>query len=164
MLEDSRLAGERPSFRRMVWRRAGNRPYDAALTSAVATFPTLPGIAPFAAEDLPMPFRRITALAAVSVTVLLLASCGSSKVHGTVTEKEYKPARTTWTTEPVTKRQCTTSRSNGKTKRSCRTVRTGTHRVSHRHPACWQIELNDDAHELCISKSRWDKVRVGDRW
>ncbi|MEV7232544.1 hypothetical protein AB0N06_00650 [Streptomyces sp. NPDC051020] len=111
-----------------------------------------------------MPFRRIAALAAVPVAVLLLAACGSSEVHGTITEKEYKPARTTWKTEPVTKRACTTSRSNGKTKKSCRTVRTGTHRVSHRRPACWQIELDDDAHELCISKSRWKKVRVGDRW
>ncbi|MFG2557832.1 hypothetical protein [Streptomyces sp. NPDC048496] len=43
-------------------------------------------------------------------------------------------------------------------------MRTGTHRVSHRRPARWQIELDDDAHELCISKSRWHKVRVGDRW
>jgi hypothetical protein len=49
----ARLAGERPSFRRMVWRRAGSRPYDAALISAVATFPTRPGIAPFVAEDRP---------------------------------------------------------------------------------------------------------------
>lgn len=142
-----------------------SRPYDGALTSAVAKYPIWPGIAAFIdAEDLPMPIRRIAALAAVPATVLLLVACGSSKVHGTITEKEYKPARTTWTTESVTKRECTTSRRGGKTKRSCHTVQTGTHRVPHRHPACWQIELDDDAHELCIAKARWDKVRVGDRW
>ncbi|MFF1834589.1 hypothetical protein ACFVXE_10355 [Streptomyces sp. NPDC058231] len=111
-----------------------------------------------------MPVRRIAALAAVPLTALLLAACGSSAVHGKITEKEYKPARTTWSTESVTKRECTTSRSKGRTKRSCRSVRTGSHRVPHRHSACWQIELDNDAHELCIAKSKWDKVRVGDRW
>ncbi|MEU9057347.1 hypothetical protein AB0D13_00260 [Streptomyces sp. NPDC048430] len=43
-------------------------------------------------------------------------------------------------------------------------MKTGTKRVSHREPECWQIELNDDEHELCISHARWDKVRVGDKW
>ncbi|SCE27217.1 hypothetical protein [Streptomyces sp. PpalLS-921] len=112
-----------------------------------------------------MPIRRnATVLAAISVAVLLLAACGSSDVHGTITEKEHKAARTTWSTEPVTKRQCTTTKKNGTSKKSCSTVKTGTKRVSHREPECWQIELDDDRHELCIAKSRWDKVRVGDRW
>ncbi|MEU9357073.1 hypothetical protein AB0D35_02970 [Streptomyces sp. NPDC048301] len=108
--------------------------------------------------------RRLSALVAIPVAALVLTACGGGEVHGTITEKEHKPARTTWTTEPVKKRQCTTTRKNGKSKESCRSVKTGTKRVSHRKPECWQIELDDDAHELCISKSKWDKVRVGDKW
>ncbi|WP_326697571.1 hypothetical protein OG909_09630 [Streptomyces sp. NBC_01754] len=108
--------------------------------------------------------RNAPFFTAIPVAVLLLAACGSNGVHGTITEKEHKAARTTWTREPVTERRCTTAKSNGTSKKSCRTVKTGTKRVSHRKPECWQIELDDDKHELCIPKSRWDKVRVGDRW
>ncbi|MFD8685526.1 hypothetical protein [Streptomyces sp. NPDC059651] len=111
-----------------------------------------------------MPARRIAALALLPVAALLLAACGSDDVHGTITEKEHKRAGTTYVTKPVTKRTCSTTRSNGKSKKSCRTVSDGTRRVAQHHDACWQIELDDDKHELCISKSKWDKVRVGDKW
>ncbi|MFJ8640016.1 hypothetical protein [Streptomyces sp. NPDC093610] len=111
-----------------------------------------------------MSVRRMAALTAIPVAVLLLAACGRDEVHGTITEKEHKAAHTTWSSKPVTKRQCTTSRKDGRSKKSCRTVKTGSKRVPHREPECWQIELNDDEHELCISKSRWNKVRVGDKW
>lgn len=109
--------------------------------------------------------RSIAALAAVPVAVLLLAACGSDPVHGTITEKEYKRGTTTYTTEPVTRSECSTTRKNGKTKKSCHQVKTGTtKRVEHHKKECYQIELDNDAHELCISKSKWDKVRVGDKW
>ncbi|WP_328721584.1 hypothetical protein OHT52_20175 [Streptomyces sp. NBC_00247] len=111
------------------------------------------------------PFRRIAALAAAPVAVLILTACGGDPVHGTITEKEYKRGSTTYTDEPVTRSECSTTRKNGKTKKSCHQVKTGaTKRVEHRKKECYQIELDNDAHELCISKSKWDKVRVGDKW
>ncbi|NUU23332.1 MAG: hypothetical protein HOV68_17745 [Streptomycetaceae bacterium] len=108
-------------------------------------------------------------LAAATVAALaLLAGCGSAAPHGTVTEKEYKPGKTTWSTEPKTKKVCsTTTRGSGQnrtTSRSCKTVTTGTKRVKHYTPACWQIELDDDAHELCVSQREYDAVQVGDEW
>lgn len=111
------------------------------------------------------PLRRIAALAAAPVAVLLLTACGGNGVHGTITEKEYKAAATTYTNEPVTRRECSSTRKNGKTKKSCHQVKTGaTKRVAHRKDECYQIELDHDAHELCISKKKWNKVRVGDKW
>ncbi|WP_327175896.1 hypothetical protein OG599_11565 [Streptomyces sp. NBC_01335] len=109
--------------------------------------------------------RRIAALAAASVAVLLLSACGADPVHGTITEKEYKRSTTTYTNEPVTRSECSSTRKNGKTKKSCHQVKTGaTKRVAHHKDECYQIELDNDAHELCISKSKWNKVRVGDKW
>ncbi|MGW2837991.1 hypothetical protein ACWCWD_09360 [Streptomyces sp. NPDC001493] len=109
--------------------------------------------------------RRIAALAVAPVAALLLAACGGGAVHGTITEKEYKRGTTTYTNEAVTRSECSTTRKNGKTKKSCHQVKTGaTKRVEHHKKECYQIELDNDAHELCISKSKWDKVRVGDKW
>ncbi|WP_405459481.1 hypothetical protein OG786_20100 [Streptomyces sp. NBC_00101] len=111
------------------------------------------------------PLRRIAALAVAPFAVLLLTACGGNDVHGTITEKEYKAATTTYTDEAVTRSQCSTTRKNGKSKKSCHNVKTGaTKRVAHRKDECYQIELDNDAHELCISKKKWNKVRVGYKW
>lgn len=112
--------------------------------------------------------RRPAALAAALVTALLLAGCGGSDpVHGKVTEKEYDRARTTWSTETKTKRVCTTSRRrSGKrttTSRTCHNVSTGTKRVAHRHPECWELDL-DTGRDICVSEHTWRTTDVGDHY
>ncbi|GHA01050.1 hypothetical protein ACFOOM_12435 [Streptomyces echinoruber] len=107
-------------------------------------------------------------LAAVAAAgLLLLAGCGSSQPHGTVTGKDYEAARTTWHTVTTTKRVCTTSsRRVGKstsTVRSCRTVPTGIRRVAGYRPACWQLELST-GDEVCVSEHTWRTTHVGDHY
>lgn len=109
------------------------------------------------------------AVAVATLAVLALAGCGTAEEpHGQVTQKEHKLATTTWKTVPKTKRVCesktTGSGKSKRTKQSCKTINVGTKRVPHRTPECWQIELNHDEHELCVSKEEYDAVKVGDDW
>jgi hypothetical protein len=115
--------------------------------------------------------RRLLAAVCAALTIAaLVTACGTSgsAVHGRVTAKDYEPARTTWITQPTTRRTCTTTtRRSGKKKkrtaRSCRTVRTGRHRVTHHTPACWLLQL-DTSVTVCATSTRWHHTHVGDQY
>ncbi|HET6636787.1 MAG TPA: hypothetical protein VFH77_17350 [Streptomyces sp.] len=112
-------------------------------------------------------FSRARILAAAVTAGLLLAGCGASGPHGTVTGKEHDPAQTHWRTVAKTKRVCTTtSRRTGKTtsrSRSCRTVPDGTRRVADHSPECWELEL-DTGDEVCVSEDTWRATAIGDQY
>lgn len=109
-----------------------------------------------------------TAAFTVAAVVALgsLTACGD-QMHGTVTEKEYKPAKQGWKTVPETRRECSTPPrppgSSAPPARSCRTIQIGTKRVPHTTPACWQIELDGDR-DVCVDRERFEGTDVGDTW
>ncbi|GAA2107760.1 hypothetical protein [Streptomyces synnematoformans] len=113
-----------------------------------------------------MSARTAAASAAAIAALALLAACGSD-LHGTVTEKEYEPAKTSWKTVPETRQECTTStKRSGKTSRrvrSCKDIQVGTKKVRHTAPACWEIELDHDR-DVCVSKQKFEATSVGDEW
>ncbi|MFJ2004745.1 hypothetical protein [Streptomyces chartreusis] len=104
---------------------------------------------------------RPLAAAAAATGFLLLASCGVTEPHGTVTEKEHEPEHRTWRTEPKTKQECTTRKTSNGTSTSCRTVPDGTRRVLDVKPECWELEL-DSGDEVCVSEDTWRATSVGD--
>lgn len=111
--------------------------------------------------------RARTAAPAALIASVLLAGCGSEELHGTVTEKEHKPAASSWRTVPETREKCSTStRRAGKTTRrvrSCKTIQIGTKRVRETKPECWEIELDGDR-DVCVDRERFERTEVGDRW
>jgi hypothetical protein len=113
--------------------------------------------------------RLLAAVCAALTIAALVAACGNASghnVHGRVTDRDYEPARSTWTWQPTTRQKCTTTtrRYGNKTSssRSCRTVRTGRHRIVHHTPACWLLQL-DTGPTLCVSAGKWHRTHVGDR-
>jgi hypothetical protein len=111
-------------------------------------------------RDLPLPSatatrRRTirTTTAATTLAAMLLAfatACGGGSVtHGTVVEKDHEPAHTEY-------------------KRVKKSKKTGGYRTrTVRHSECWQLELRNkkgDTGDICVSRSDYDRVKVGDKW
>ncbi|MGW6292440.1 hypothetical protein [Streptomyces sp. NPDC055058] len=113
--------------------------------------------------------RARAVLAAVAAAAgLVLAGCGAGAgPHGTVTGKEYEPAKTTWRTEMKFKQQCTSRTRRAGTTTStyqdCRTVPDGTRRVADYRPECWELDL-DSGDDVCVSEDVWRRTAVGDEY
>lgn len=101
---------------------------------------------------------------------LLSASCGSAAVHGTVTAKQYIPARTQVLWQPYYGTRCVTqmtyvfvgSRRNAQQRRTCSTTLQGYHWVPVYHPGCWQLTLSGpQGGEECVSQDQYANTPLG---
>lgn len=125
-----------------------------------------------------MQHKTFAAVALSATSVLALAACGADVKHGTITSKEFDPAKTNVYFQPVYGQHCATRLVTSRVKvgstyatrtstvRSCSSYVSGHVPVYSHQDACYRLDLknNGDTGSVCVSKDAWNGAKVGGQW